>query len=250
MLTKALNLKANGSSQTFADVTPSSWDYNAVEAAKDYLTGYQTSNGTMYFYGSKKAVREDMAVTLVKALNLTVESNNSKLQDTFTDYNAISVDLRDYVYSAYINDIMKGSNNKFNPQGTLTRAEAAVLLEKALENTKKVLVDGSSNSSSEKIVVNSSDVSNSYDTDATLSNLTYDATTVTGFAANKFTYNIELPANTTTVPIIAATANDTGNATLVVIQAASLPGTAIVLVTAEDGTTTNTYTITFTVAES
>lgn len=106
MLTRALNLKATDNAQKFVDVAPTSWYYNEVEASENYLTGYQTSNGTLYFYGDKDAVREDMAVALVKALNLILVSDNGQLQQVFTDYNEISAKLKDYINTAYIDGIM------------------------------------------------------------------------------------------------------------------------------------------------
>jgi len=45
------------------------------------------------FYGSKSAVREDMAVALVKALDLTVASDD-ELEEAFSDYDSISENLR------------------------------------------------------------------------------------------------------------------------------------------------------------
>ncbi len=84
-------------------------------------------------------------------------------------------------------------------------------------------------------------------TDATLSDLTSGGTTVTGFAAATMTYAIELPYGTAAVPAVTATPTD-ANATAVVTPAAALPGATTVLVTAEDGTTTATYTINYTIA--
>lgn len=87
-------------------------------------------------------------------------------------------------------------------------------------------------------------------TDATLSALTYNGISVPNFSANTLNYEVELPAGTTTIPTVAATKNDTKASDPVITQATALPGTASVSVTAEDGTTTKTYTITFTVASS
>ena len=87
-------------------------------------------------------------------------------------------------------------------------------------------------------------------TDATLSALTYNGTSVPNFSATTTNYEVELPAGTTTPPTVAATKNDTKASDPVITQATSLPGNATVTVTAEDGTTTKTYTITFTVASS
>ncbi|MGC1204386.1 MAG: discoidin domain-containing protein, partial [Flavobacteriaceae bacterium] len=84
-------------------------------------------------------------------------------------------------------------------------------------------------------------------TDATLSNLTVNGATVSGFSSNTLNYNVELPQGTTVVPTVAATTSQASPASSDVTNATSLPGTTSVLVTAQDGTTTNTYNINFTV---
>jgi len=85
--------------------------------------------------------------------------------------------------------------------------------------------------------------------DATLSNLTVDGETVSGFSPSTLTYNKVLPYGTTEVPTVAANTTDS-NATKVITQATNLTGTeaqrtATVVVTAEDGTTTKTYKVIF-----
>ncbi len=85
--------------------------------------------------------------------------------------------------------------------------------------------------------------------DASLSDLTVDGTTVTGFDPATTTYTIELPMGTTTVPTVAYTINDE-NATAMLTDATDLAGdnaarTTSVVVTAQDGTTTQTYTLLF-----
>ncbi len=87
-------------------------------------------------------------------------------------------------------------------------------------------------------------------TDATLSALTYNGTPVPNFSANTLNYEVELPAGTTDIPTVAATKNNANASDPVITQATALPGNATVTVTAEDGTTTKIYTITFTVASS
>ncbi|ADL51208.1 glycosyl hydrolase 53 family protein [Clostridium cellulovorans] len=84
--------------------------------------------------------------------------------------------------------------------------------------------------------------------DATLSDLKVNGTTVTGFESNTTAYRMELPSGTTTVPTVLGTVTATGKATAVVTPATNLPGQTTVEVTAEDGTTTKSYTINFTVA--
>lgn len=86
-------------------------------------------------------------------------------------------------------------------------------------------------------------------TDATLSNLTVNGTTVAGFAGATLSYAVELPEGTTAVPTVAAIANNEA-ATVEVTSATALPGTTTVVVTAGDGVTQRTYSIAFTVASS
>ena len=82
-------------------------------------------------------------------------------------------------------------------------------------------------------------------TDTSLSALTVDGSSIADFEATSTNYSIELPAGTTVVPTVAATPTDT-NASAVVTAATSLPGTTTLVVTAQDGVTTNTVSIAFT----
>ena len=83
--------------------------------------------------------------------------------------------------------------------------------------------------------------------DATLKSITLDGKALAGFNPVTATYDVELPYGTTVAPTIAATATN-ANATIDIVQATALPGSATINVTAEDGVTTNTYTVNFTVA--
>lgn len=239
MLTKALNLTTTSNKQTFEDIPVTSWDYKAVEAAKMYLTGYKTSSGKMYFYGNKSSVREDMAVALVKALGLNVTSNDNKLKEAFSDYNSISENLRSYVYTAYNDGIMLGSNRQFNPQGLLTRAEAASLLLKVVEKSEKVAVDDLDNI--DKVVVDDTDNKSH---NAALSSLKYNNINVDGFNKNLKVYTVVLPVDTKNIPYVTANTSNL-EAKVNITQATQLPGMAKIVVTAEDGKTTMTYTVYF-----
>jgi len=243
MFTKSLNLTTSNNTQTFTDVPISSWDYSAVEAAKNYLTGYKNSNGTMYFYGTNAAVREDMAVALVKALKVTVESNNTVLQQLYTDYSLISVNLRDYVYTAYKNGIMIGSSNKFNPQENLTRAEAATLMQRILD-AEKVVVDGV-----EKVVIGGTNTNIIDEKDARLQNLWVNGNSISGFSSDTYTYNVKLPSGTSTLPTVTVLSYNTSGATATVTQTTSLPGYSVIVVTSKDRTTSKTYIIYFTIED-
>ena len=87
-------------------------------------------------------------------------------------------------------------------------------------------------------------------TDATLKSLKYNNTSVPNFSSTTYSYDVELPAGTTAIPTVTAEKNDDKASDPVITQATGLPGSATVSVTAEDGETTLTYTIHFTVASS
>ena len=84
-------------------------------------------------------------------------------------------------------------------------------------------------------------------TDATLSDLLVDGTTVDGFDTAILNYEVELSHGTEIVPTVTATTTVTG-ATFIVNDAMALPGITTVDVTALDGTTMLTYSVDFTVA--
>ena len=80
--------------------------------------------------------------------------------------------------------------------------------------------------------------------DATLSDLKVSGTTVTGFSPSVYSYSVSVPYGLPTVPTVTATTNyPLANA--VVTPAVSIPGATSVIVTAQDGITQLTYTISF-----
>ncbi|MBN2830107.1 MAG: hypothetical protein JXR56_07295, partial [Candidatus Cloacimonetes bacterium] len=85
-------------------------------------------------------------------------------------------------------------------------------------------------------------------TDATLSDLRVDGTTIDGFSQLVLSYDYELPNGTVVIPTVAATTNDP-NASYVVNNPATIPGTCEIVVTADDNTTVLTYTINFIIAD-
>ena len=87
-------------------------------------------------------------------------------------------------------------------------------------------------------------VAASASTDATLKSLKINGTAVAGFKADSLNYAYEI-AYVDALPVVTAEANDE-NANAVVTDVTEVPGTATVLVTAQDGTTTLTYSIAFT----
>jgi len=82
-------------------------------------------------------------------------------------------------------------------------------------------------------------------TDATLSDLQVAGSTVPGFAPLTFGYTIGQLEGTVTPPQITSVTTNDPNASYLVTQAMGVPGAATVLVTAQNGTNTQTYTVNF-----
>lgn len=151
MMVKTLDLTLESPGTAwFKDVSKDHWAYTFVETAKYYMTGYKKNNA-YYFMPETNAVREDMAVALVKAMGYQTSGNLSYL-DAFEDANLISDNLKDEVATAIKHGLMSGSKSgstfMFYPQSDLTRAETAALLMNIIhvsdnteENAEKVTFD-------------------------------------------------------------------------------------------------------------
>lgn len=83
---------------------------------------------------------------------------------------------------------------------------------------------------------------------ARLADIQVNGNNISGFNAYLNTYNVQLPYGTTDIPVVTAAAQDAG-ATVTITQPTSTTGTATIHVAAADGTTTNTYTLHFSVAQ-
>ncbi len=79
--------------------------------------------------------------------------------------------------------------------------------------------------------------------DATLSDLKVNGTTISGFASTKISYTYTV-ASGAAIPTVSATTTQSG-ANANITQATAVPGNATVVVTAQDGTTMKTYTVSY-----
>jgi hypothetical protein len=79
---------------------------------------------------------------------------------------------------------------------------------------------------------------------ADLSELKVNDTGIDDFSADVLSYEVVLPVGTTDVPVVTAVADDAG-ATADITPATEIPGSTTILVTAENGITTKTYTVAF-----
>jgi hypothetical protein len=146
MMVNTLKLKQyKPDTPSFLDVKKNSWEYPFVEGAKKNLTYYKTTSGD-YFKPTQAAVREDMAVALVKALGYQNETVDESILNTFADAADISPSLKKYVALSVKHGLIQGftkdGRTVFDPQGNLTRAQSATLLRKAfVKNEEKVTYD-------------------------------------------------------------------------------------------------------------
>ena len=83
-------------------------------------------------------------------------------------------------------------------------------------------------------------------TDASLSDLQVDGTTVAGFSPSVLNYSVILPEGTTVVPTVTATTNDP-EASAAITPAGAIPGTTSILVTSANTEVERTYTVAFSI---
>lgn len=119
----------------YDDVIWDDWSVPYIEAAKYYLSGYTTPDGSIYYFPDDLALREDIAVALVKLKGYsTIGYDLSILQTMFTDWQSISEGARKYVSVAIDQGLISGYDDRtFRGQQGITRAEAATLLWRAYQ---------------------------------------------------------------------------------------------------------------------
>lgn len=118
---------------SFYDVGVYDWYAPYVEAAKEYLTGYERGTAK-YYCPEAKALREDIAVALVKLKGYDTSTADVSVLDMFTDADSISIRLQKYIAVAVERGLVSGyEDGTFRGQDTITRAEAAAMLWRAFQ---------------------------------------------------------------------------------------------------------------------
>ncbi|MEM8893700.1 MAG: cadherin-like beta sandwich domain-containing protein, partial [Bacteroidota bacterium] len=212
------------------------------------------------------AVVDDVSAitTLPATVNIVVTAEDVNVQQTYTvniallgpdndaTLSGITVDgasLDGFNSNTFSYDYIVPFSSTVVPTvaGTPTIPEATVDIAAAatLADTTKITVTARDGNTQQvyRVAFPKDDPSN----DVALIDLTVNGTTIAGFDSAKFTYALELPAGTTTVPTVVGVPAD-NNATVAITPPASLPGLARALVTAENDTITRTYAISLTVA--
>ncbi|GFN32776.1 S-layer homology domain-containing protein [Paenibacillus xylaniclasticus] len=135
MLIHALDLDSYGLTTSFKDIKSSDWfaPYVAAAANKGIITGRSADT----FAPNATITRAEMATMIARALRLT--SGEAEVKDVdgelskFKDASAIHASLKEGVALAASKGIIIGNAGKFNPNNNATRAEAAVILYRALQ---------------------------------------------------------------------------------------------------------------------
>ena len=113
----------------FADME-GHWAHNAaLVMASENAIDVRSEGGRLYFDPDREVTREEFLVTVMKSLGAGEVSPRST---AFADDSEISREASGYIHRAYTLGIIKGSVENgelfFNPKDTITRAEAAVIL--------------------------------------------------------------------------------------------------------------------------
>jgi len=128
LLVNLLELEDTGESvQAFDDVSSSASYADAVNIARQH--GIVRGKGNNLFGPNDTITRQDMMVMVMRAVTAAgMELTASGSLSRFSDASLVSDYARDSAAALVSAGIVNGTGSKLNPQGTLTRAEAAVIL--------------------------------------------------------------------------------------------------------------------------
>ncbi len=117
---------------SFTDVNLNHWSYQWIEAAKE--AGIITGNAKGQFLPNEKVSREEMMTMLVRTIgesNLKPKTNDELA--SFKDSEKVSGWAKPYVEKAIQSGLISGSNGNVSPLSSSTRAEAAVVIYRMVE---------------------------------------------------------------------------------------------------------------------
>ncbi|NLB53919.1 MAG: hypothetical protein GX808_13420, partial [Syntrophomonadaceae bacterium] len=144
IVVRALGLMSPGSSKdAFIDVMKKTWYYDAVSIAYEYgiISGYE--NGK--FGPDDKITREQAMIMIARAMKITrlkvglADGEADKLLTSFTDANSAAEYAKANIASCVKAGIVSGRSGKLiAPKDNITRAEAAVIVQRLLQNSNLI----------------------------------------------------------------------------------------------------------------
>jgi hypothetical protein len=148
-------LEYDPNNMTFDDVIPidfpdALWNYRYIETA--VKKGFVRGRSPRLFWPNDTLTREEASVMIARALNLVkttadMEKDKEALQKLFTDANTISIYSASSVLAIQKAGYISGVPNnipgaklsyRFEPDSNLTRADAAVIVERIMKKLKKL----------------------------------------------------------------------------------------------------------------
>lgn len=137
MLVKSIEGKQSSNESIFKDVDKNNWASPYITRA--YNNGWISGNSNNQFFPNTKITREQIVSILMRVHNnLAGEIETQNIKFVFEDTNQISNYARESMKQAVQLGIIQGYENKLNPQGKASRAEAAVFLSRFLELLNKL----------------------------------------------------------------------------------------------------------------
>ena len=124
IIVNAASLKVASTGRTsFADVSTKDWCNPFIETAKSYLTGFRDPNGAYLYKPDAPALREDIAIAIVKIKGYdTSIVDRSLIEKMFKDIDSISESAKDYVALAVEKGLISGyPDGTFRGQDSITR---------------------------------------------------------------------------------------------------------------------------------
>lgn len=123
-------------SLVFADMTEH-WAHSAaIEMVSAGIMDYTKDENTAVFLPDDAVSREDFLVMVMRALGADLAAESANIRTVFADDGEISADNKVYVAAAYNAGIIRGREENgvlcFCPKDTITRAEAAVMMNSIL----------------------------------------------------------------------------------------------------------------------
>ncbi|ACS99078.1 S-layer homology domain-containing protein [Paenibacillus sp. JDR-2] len=134
MLTRALDIDNSSAKEDFADVKDTDWSAPYIGAAAKL--GIIQGRSATKFDPNAQITRAEMATMIARALKVTKGAQDvtdvTAALASFKDASSISASLKAGVAFASKNGIVIGNNGKFSPNASATRAEAAVMIYRAV----------------------------------------------------------------------------------------------------------------------
>ncbi len=132
MIVLALDIELiEGQESIFSDVAPDRWSVDYINTANNYMY----SENTLNFNPEKNCSREECSYAIAYALGISADKNlldKNVLNKNFKDENDISSKMKTPVAIIAERGIVKGADGLLRPKGDVTRAEAAVILYRAI----------------------------------------------------------------------------------------------------------------------